>query len=277
MTVAFVFSGGASLGASHAGMLDALYARGIRPDFLVGTSVGAINAAFIASRPQTLPTARELQRIWRGLSRSEIFPANPLAAGLGLLGIRDHSVSAASLRRLLREHVELERFEDAAVPLHIVASDVFSGEEVLLSEGLVLDAVLASTAIPGVFPPVPWNERMLVDGGIVNNTPISPAIELGADTVVVLPAIGTEPMRLAPRGALAAGAAAVCRAIGRRLADDIVRYSEAAELIVLPSPRADGITPMDFGHAQELIAESFGRAHAVLARAHPSRPILRAA
>jgi len=93
----------------------------------------------------------------------------------------------------------------------------------------------------------------------------------------VLPAIGTERMRLAPQGALAAGAAAVCRAIGRRLADDILSYSEAAELIVLPSPRADGITPMDFGHAEELIAESLGRAHAVLARAHPRRPLLRAA
>src|SRR5271165_486363 len=135
MPTAFVLSGGASLGASQAGMLEALYERGIRPDLLVGTSVGAINAAFVASRPPTVQTARELQQIWRRLSRGQIFPANPLTAGLGLLGMRDHSVPVGSLRRLLRAHVEIGLLEDSPVALHIVAADVLSGEEVLLSDG----------------------------------------------------------------------------------------------------------------------------------------------
>src|SRR4051794_27988207 len=107
--VAFVFSGGASLGASQAGMLQALYEHGIRPDLLVGSSAGAINAAFVASRPPTPQTAKDLQRVWRGLSRSQIFPANPLTAGLGMLGLRDHSVSAASLRRLVLRQLEIDR------------------------------------------------------------------------------------------------------------------------------------------------------------------------
>ncbi|HME02953.1 MAG TPA: patatin-like phospholipase family protein [Solirubrobacteraceae bacterium] len=265
MPVAFVLSGGASLGASQAGMLDALYERGIKPDMLVGTSVGAINAAFIASRPPTVRVARELQQVWRGLSRGQIFPANPLTAGLGLLGMRDHSVPVGSLRRLLRTHLEFELLEDSPVALHIVAADVLSGEEVLLSDGPAIDAILASAAIPGVFPAVPWKAHMLVDGGILNNTPISHAVALGADRIVVLPAIGSERMAEVPRGAVAAGLTAVSRVITQRFASDLVRYADAAELIVLPPP-VGGILPADFAHAEELIAEGLERARAALAR-----------
>src|SRR4051794_27146199 len=164
MPVAFVLSGGASLGASQAGMLEALYERGIRPDIVVGTSVGAINAAFIASRPPTVQTARDLQQIWRALNRGHVFPANPVTAGLGLLGLRDHTVSAGSLRRLIHRHLQVERLEDAAVDLHVVPVDVLPGEELFLSSGAAVDAVLGSASIPGVFPPVPWETRLLMDG-----------------------------------------------------------------------------------------------------------------
>jgi NTE family protein len=266
MTVAFVLSGGASLGASQAGMLEALYERGIRPDLLVGSSVGAINATFIASRPPTVQTARDLQQVWRGLARTEVFPANPVTAGLGLLGWRDHSVSAGSLRRLIRRHLEMERLEDAAVDLHVVTVDVLTGEEVLLSSGAAVDAVLASAAIPGVFPAVPWGSRLLMDGTVANNAPISHAIELGADRVIVLHAIGTEPLSRAPHGVLALGAAALSRALTRRFAEDVVRYADAAELVILPAPRAEGIMPTDFGHAHELIAAGRARARSMLAR-----------
>src|SRR5690242_55067 len=94
--VAFVLSGGASLGAVQVGMLEALYERGIAPQLVVGTSVGAVNGAFIASRPQTVQTARELAAIWRGLRRGQIFPLNPLAGFLGFMGSRDHLVPGSS-------------------------------------------------------------------------------------------------------------------------------------------------------------------------------------
>jgi NTE family protein len=246
-------------------MIEALYERGIHPDLVVGSSVGAINAAFIASRPPTVETARDLQQIWRGLTRNDVFPANPVTAGLGLLGWRDHSVSAGSLRRLMRRHLEMERLEDAAVDLHVVTVDVLTGEEVLLSNGAAVDAVLASAAIPGVFPPVPWGSRLLMDGAVANNAPISHAIELGADRVIVLHAIGTEPLSRAPHGVVAAGAAAVSRALTRRFAEDVVRYANAAELVILPAPRVEGIMPTDFGHADELIAGGRARARSMLA------------
>ena len=266
MRVAFVFSGGASLGASQAGMLQALYEQGIRPDLLVGTSAGAINAAFAASRPPTVQTALELQRIWRRLKRSDIFPANPLTAGLGMLGLRDHSVSPSSLRRLLSRHIEIDRLEDAPVDLRVLAADLLSGEEVLLSQGPTIEAVLASAAIPGVFPGVPSASRLLVDGGIVNNTPISHAVELGAEQVYVLMAVATGPLGRAPRGALASAVAAVSHAITRRFAEDVAHYAHSVDLKILSATRVEGIMPTDFGRADELIAEGLRVTRMSLAR-----------
>ncbi len=245
-------------------MLEALYERDIHPDVLIGTSVGAINAAFIASRPPTLETTRRLREVWRRLSRGQIFPANPLTAGLGLLGMRDHSVPVGSLRRLLDSHVEIERLEDASVALHVLATDALSGEEVLLSNGPAIDAILASAAIPGVYPPVLWETHVLMDGGILNNTPISHAVALGAERIIVLPAIGSQRLTRVPRGAVAAGVIALSRAINQRFANDLVHYADAAELIVLPPPDS-GILPADFGHAEELIADGLERARAMLA------------
>src|SRR3954451_3667186 len=104
MPTAFVLSGGASLGSIQVGMLEALYERGIEPDMIVGTSAGALNGAFIAERPQTVATAHELGEVWRGLSRTQIFPLYALSGALGLLGPRSHLVPDSGLRRLLRRH-----------------------------------------------------------------------------------------------------------------------------------------------------------------------------
>jgi NTE family protein len=154
--VAFVLSGGASLGAIQVGMLRALYEHGVAPDLIVGTSAGALNAAFIASRPQAPATAEALAAIWRDLRRGEVFPLNPLTGLLGFLGARDHLVPESGLRKLIARHVEGERLEEMPIPLHVVAVDVLSGEELRLSRGPLADAVLASAAIPAVLEPVPW-------------------------------------------------------------------------------------------------------------------------
>src|SRR5213596_3370574 len=151
---AFVLSGGASLGAMQVGMVRALYERGIAPDLVVGTSAGALNAAFLASRAPTVATAEELAAVWRGLHRDDVFPIDVRTIFGGLTNHRDHLVSDRGVRGLVRREAQLERLEDAAVPLHLVAFDVLSGEEVRLSDGPAMDAVLAAAAIPGVLPPV---------------------------------------------------------------------------------------------------------------------------
>jgi NTE family protein len=110
--IAFVLSGGPSLGAIQVGMLRALYERGVTPDVIVGTSAGALNGAFIASRPQTVETAEALASVWRALRRGGVFPLNPLTGVLGFLGSRDQLVPDSGLRRLIDPHGECEFLDE---------------------------------------------------------------------------------------------------------------------------------------------------------------------
>ena len=124
LRTAFVLSGGASLGALQVGMLQALYEHDIVPDVLVGTSAGAFNAAFVASRPQSTETARALGRVWRNLQREDIFPVSISALVGGLRGRRDHLVPARGLRRLAQRYVPFDDLTDAPIPLHVAAFDL---------------------------------------------------------------------------------------------------------------------------------------------------------
>jgi NTE family protein len=264
---AFVLSGGGSLGALQVGMLRALYERGVVADLLVGTSAGALNAAFVASRPQTPATARELARVWRGLQREDVFPLSLHALVGGLCRQRDHLVPDRSLRRLVRRYIEFVDLAEAAVPLHVVAFDVIEGREVLLSEGLALDAIAAAAAIPGVFPPVPIGARRLIDGGVVNNTPISHAVELGAERIFVLPTRerGCR-LGLAPCGALDTAIYGLGLLLDGKLEADIARYSTEADLIFLPAPNPLPVQPTDFEHSGGLIGAAHAASRALLAR-----------
>jgi NTE family protein len=273
--IAFVLSGGASLGAIQVGMLRALYERGIAPELLVGTSAGAINGAFIASRPQTVETADALGEIWRGLRRGQVFPLNPLTGLLGFLGSRDHLVPDSALRRLIGRHVGHERLEQMPLPLHVVAVDVITGQELRLSSGAVVDAVMASAAIPAVLPPVSWDDRELMDGGVANNTPISHAIELGAQEIYVLPTGHACALEEPPRSALAMVLHALSLLTHRRLIDDIEKHRDEAKLVVLPPPCPLAISPIDFGHAETLIQRSFADASEFLDGGGAERPPIR--
>jgi NTE family protein len=269
MTTAFVLSGGASLGSIQVGMLEALYERGIRPDLIVGTSAGALNGAFIAERPQTVETAHQLGDVWRGLKRGQVFPVNPLIGALGFLGARDHLVPDSGLRRLIRRHAIAERLEETYVPLHVIATDALRGEDVRLSEGPLVDAVMASAAIPGVLPAVDWDGRTLIDGGVANNAPISHALELGADEIYVLPTGSPCELHEPPRGALAMLVYATGLLVGRRLAQEIAALAEEAAITVLPPPCPLSVQPTDFGHADLLIAQARADACQFLDRRQP--------
>jgi NTE family protein len=274
-TTAFVLSGGASLGAIQVGMLRALYERDVAPDLIVGTSAGALNGAYIASRPQTVHTADKLGEVWRGLRRGNAFPLNPVTGLLGFLGLRDHLVPASGLERLIDRHTEYERLEDFPIPLHVVAVDVITGEELRLSSGSLRDAILASAAIPGVLEPVAWGDRVLMDGGVANNTPISHAIELGATRIYVLPTGHACALDEPPGGALAMALHAISLLTQRRLIDDIERHRGSAKLIVLPPPCPLSTQPIDFDHADELIACSLTDARTFLEQGGEDRPPIR--
>jgi NTE family protein len=267
---AFVLGGGASLGALQVGMLRALYERRIVADMFVGTSIGALNAAFVASRAQTQETVDELARAWRGLRREDVFPVSVRTLVGGLAGQRDHLVSNHALRRKVSRYIEFDDLSEASVPVHAVAFDVIEGCEVLLSEGPAVEAIAAATALPGVFPPVAMAGRRLIDGSVVNNTPISHAVSLGAERIYVLPAQERwHPLRAAPRGALDSAIQALGALVDGRLRADLARYASEAELVVLPSPNSLEVQPTDFSHAETLIAEATVASRAVLTAVTP--------
>lgn len=271
---AFVLSGGGSLGALQAGMLRALYERRIVPDMLVATSAGALNAAFVASRPQTLATADALADLWRSVRRDDIFPVRPWAVAAGVLARRDHIVAPDRLRALIADNIEFDDLADSAIPLHVVTFDIACSEEVLLSEGPAVDALTAAASIPGVLPPVAFGERRLVDGGVVNNVPISRALALGARRIFVLPTRAvTTPGVVYRHGGLGPDAAALPALTARRLAPQLARY--AADIVPLPAPNPLNIAAVDFSQAERLIADAAAAARRRLVEAldRPSEPL----
>jgi NTE family protein len=255
MTTAFVLSGGASLGAVQVGMLLALAEVQITPDLIIGTSVGALNGGWVASGPD-VARIEALADVWRSLSRNEVFPTRPILGLLGFLGQRRYLVPDTGLRRLLSQHLGFSRLQDAPIPLHVVATDVLTGQDVLLSSGDAVEAIMASAAIPAVFPPVNINGRDLIDGGVVNNTPLSHAVALGADRVWVLPTGYACALRQSPRGALAMALHGVTLTINQRLAVDVARFEQAVDLRVIPPLCPIGSSPVDFSHSASLIERS---------------------
>jgi NTE family protein len=255
MKTAFVLSGGGNLGAVQVGMLQALQRADIRPDLIVGTSVGALNGGWFAGRGP-MADLGALAELWKGLRRTDVFPTQLFGGLLGFVGRTDHLVSDSGLRKILRHELEFERLEDARIPLHVVATNLLTGIDVLLSRGDAVDAICASAAIPGVFPSVQINGMTLVDGGVVNNCPISHAVALGATTVWVLPCGYACALDKPPRGALGTALQAVSLLVQQRLRIDAERYADSCQLHIAPVLCPVAIPPTDFSHAARLIADS---------------------
>ncbi|CAA9327418.1 MAG: Serine protease [uncultured Frankineae bacterium] len=184
---AFVLGGGGLLGAGEVGMLRALLEAGVVPDLVVGTSVGAVNGAFLAAEPAVATTVR-LAELWRELSAADggVF-AGSWGARVGTaLRSRTHLHRSDPLRALLTAHLPVQRIEDLAVPFQCVAASVERAAEHWFDSGPLVEAVLASAAVPGLLPPVRIGDEHFLDGGLVNSIPVSRAVELGATIVWVL-------------------------------------------------------------------------------------------
>jgi NTE family protein len=166
---------------------------------------------------------------------------------------RDYLVDPRALRKLLEQHLSYRLLENALVPMHVVATDMVLGSEVLLSSGPVVDAVLASTAIPGVFPPVRIDGRDLIDGGVANNTPISSAIRLGAKRVIVLPTGFACALKTMPTSAVGKALHALSLLVMRQLVHDIERFSSQAALHVAPPLCPIDHSPYDYTACASLI------------------------
>lgn len=255
MTTAFVLSGGGSLGAVEVGMVLALADRGIEPELIVGTSVGAINAAYLAGG-RGLARADGLAAVWRGLSRRSVFPMPPSRLVGAAAGRASSLADPGRLRVLLTQHLGYQRIEDSPTRLAVVATDVLTGEEVVAKEGDVVANVMASAALPAVFPAVEVDGRMLMDGGVVNNTPISVARDLGADTIYVLPTGYACALKQPPRSALGIAMHAVTLAIQQRLVSEIRALPADLDLRVVPTLCPLAVAPIDFRQTTELIGRA---------------------
>jgi NTE family protein len=253
VTTAFVLSGGGSLGAVQVGMLQALADHGVRPDLLVGTSAGALNAAFVAGHGPGRAGTDALAEVWEEMRARSVFRVDVRRAIGALAGRRSALCDDRGLRDLLRRHLRFTDLQDSPIPLVVVATDLLSGQEVALSEGDAPLAVLASCAIPGVFPAVGLQGSTLVDGGLADNTAVSQAVAAGADTVYVLPSGYSCALPGPPRTPLGTALHAVTILMHQRLVADVAFYEDKVKLVVLPPPCPVRIAPMDFGRARELI------------------------
>ena len=247
-----MLAGGGSLGAVQVGMLKALTRERIVPDLVVGASVGAINAAYYAASPDDSGVAR-LERIWRRLCRADVFPLSLFGTALCLCGRRDHLAFPRRLRRLIESELPYQRLEDARLPCHVVATDVLDGTEVTISSGDAAQALLASAAIPAVFPAVRIAGRPLMDGGISSNTPIAAAFALGATRVIVLPTGLPCALMEPPRGAIAIALHALNLLSMRQLSADIDRFASRCHLVVVPPLCPLATNTYDFSRTGELI------------------------
>jgi NTE family protein len=183
--VAFVLGGGGLLGASEVGQLLALQEAGISPDLIVGTSVGAVNGAVVAAEPGPEAVAR-LRELWTSLSTSAVFGGSTLQQLRMVARTRTALHPVDPLRHMLIRHLGHRRIEDLRVPFQCVAASIERAEEHWFTSGPVVDAVLASCAVPGLFPPAAVDGEHYLDGGIVDSVPLGRAVALGARTVYVL-------------------------------------------------------------------------------------------
>jgi NTE family protein len=185
MTAAFVLGGGGQLGAHEAGMLRALLERGIVPDLVVGTSVGAINGAAIASDP-SVAAAQRLASTWLDIERSDVFAGSLFGRLATLARTRTNLHENDTLRATLTEALPIPLIEDLPVRFECVAASIQQAAEHWFTSGPLVDAVLASAAVPGLLPPVELDGEHFIDGGIVNSIPVDRAVALGADRIFVM-------------------------------------------------------------------------------------------
>src|SRR5438270_4958123 len=234
VNTAFVLGGGGVLGAHEVGMLRALAEQDIRPDLVLGTSIGAVNGAFFAADPTPEGTER-LTRLWSEANNRELFGGGLLRRLTTLARSGTHLQSLDELRERLANALPVDRIEDLATPFQCVAASIERAAEHWFTEGPLADTVLASCAVPGILPPVQIGDEHYVDGGIVNSIPVSRAVALGAKKIYVLQVGRLETPLKPPRWPWEVGLVAFELARRHRFAADLNSLPEHVELHVMPT------------------------------------------
>lgn len=268
LRTAFVLSGGGNQAVSQVGMLRALLERDIVPDVVVGTSAGALNGAVVASDP-TVAGVEHLADVWMSIRSGEVFQGGKLARAWNVLRRDTHLFTNEGLRAILDRAHTAATFAETAVPLRVVATDLSTGEEVVFGCGAVEPALLASTALPALFPPVEHDGRVLVDGAVTNTVPLSHALAGPVDRVYVCNVSGAlVERRLRSPLDVAVRAFAISR--NQRFDLELRHAPPEVEVVVLPNP-SDERELFDFSDSLMLIEE----AHHLAGRALDEREAAR--
>jgi NTE family protein len=187
MTTAFVLGGGGVLGAVEVGMLRALFERDITPDLVLGTSIGALNGAMVARDPDA-SVIPKLTALWQSAASggTEVYGDSPLRTVRRAMSTGTQLWSAAPLKQALLDELGDLTFEELPVRFQVCAASIERAAEHWFDSGPVVDAVVASAAVPGLLPPAKVGDEHYLDGGIVNSIPLGRAVQLGASRVFVL-------------------------------------------------------------------------------------------
>lgn len=259
---AFVLGGGGSWGAVQLGMLKALAETDLTPDLVVGTSVGSLNGAVLAADPEL--AVERLEELWPSVSRANVFPGGWVRGLLTLKETRSWIYDNQPLTDLLTSRLPEKAFEDMAVPLVAVATDFATGALAELDSGELRTALLASSAIPGIFPWVERDGRRLVDGMLVANVPITVALRRGARSLVVLDCglSGVTPRASGTLVEVLTGSAAIYAR--RQMAGDLLACAGLPVVWLTPSALHE-TTQLDFSSTVTLIERGRADAAATLA------------
>ncbi len=233
MTTAFVLGGGGLLGASEVGMLRALAEAGIRPDLVIGTSVGALNGVFVAAFPDD--GASRLAALWGGDSLRQAFSETLWGRMVRLMRSGTHLHSLEPLRDMLSRTLPGPGFEDLQVPFQCVAASIEGASARWFSSGPVIPAVMASCAVPGLLPPVPVDGSHYFDGGLVDSIPVGRAVALGASVVYVLHVGRIESPLAVPTRPWEVGLVAFEIARRHRFHEEMASLPSAVTVHVLPT------------------------------------------
>jgi NTE family protein len=231
---AYVLGGGGVLGAAEAGMAWALLEAGVVPDLICGTSIGAINGAALAGDP-TPAGAQELLAMWEELAADTVLGGSLVGRVVEIVRSGTSLHGNAELRQRLCERLAVQTFEDLVVPFQCVAASIEGAREHWFCSGDLIDAVLASCALPGVFPPVEIAGEHFFDGGLVNSIPLERAVQQGADTVWVLHVGRLEEALAVPRFPWEVGFVVFEIARRHRFHTDLGRVPDRVTVHVLPT------------------------------------------
>jgi NTE family protein len=254
--IGYVLGGGGSLGAVQVGMLQALSERAVPPDLVVGTSVGSINGAVLASDPTG--AAHRLSHAWARMSRDRVFPGGLIAQALLLQRVKTHLFPNTGLAEVIAEFLgSTADFSDLRLPFAAVTMDVATARPHVLRNGPLLPALLASCAIPGIYPPVTHDGRRLYDGGVVANVPLRQAVAMGARSLIVLDCFfpGQLPASTDTIADIVLYTALVT--MRSQAVAEAALVAETLPVVYLPGPSPKLVSPLDFTHTTTLIEDAY--------------------